>query len=237
MRKLFCFPFAGAGASVFRPWIEPLSDSIEVVSVQLPGREQLLAAPPFTNVHQAISKISTHLAPAVAEAHEIVIFGHSLGAVLAYEFAKTIHADKSCLLMVSGSPAPSRMREQRATGLDDEQFVERVRELAGYSHPALEDPDMRELLLPTLRADVEMHEGYKPISTTALKMPIVGVRGDRDELVSREDVVAWSDATQSVFEYVEVEGGHMYLTETPERLFDLFRQAGNRMLSGKRYAA
>ncbi|WP_338911147.1 thioesterase II family protein [Mycetohabitans rhizoxinica] len=237
MRKLFCFPFAGAGASVFRPWVEPLADSVAVVSVQLPGREQLLAAPPFTNVHEAIPKISTHLAPAVAEAPEIIIFGHSLGAILAYEFARTIPADKPCLLMVSGSPAPSRLREQRATGLSDKQFLERVRELAGYSHPALEDPDMRELLLPTLRADVEMHEGYVPISATALRMPIVGVRGDRDELVSREDVVAWGDVTQSSFEYVEVDGGHMYLTDTTAMLFDLFRQAGNRMSSGNHYAA
>lgn len=237
MRKVFCFPFAGAGASIYRPWVQMLADDSIVVPVQLPGREQLFAEPPFQDVHQAISQLAPQLMPAVAETSEIVIFGHSLGAILAYEFARTLPADKPAVLIVSGSPAPSRSRAQRATGLDDAQFLARVRDFAGYSHPALEDPDMRELLLPTLRADVQMHETYRPVSTELLDMPIIAIRGNRDELVSRDDMTAWGDVTQSSFEYIEQDGGHMYLTESPESLMGAIRRACAQISAGTQYAA
>jgi surfactin synthase thioesterase subunit len=150
-----------------------------------------------------------------------IIFGHSLGAVLAFELAHRLTAgDKIQIdhLVVSGSPGPWTPRQRRATGLDDAGFIEQVREFAGYDHPALNDPDMREMLLPLLRADVEMHENYYPPENRILNVPITSVRGSFDELVSDEEAAQWQRATRLPVQMLQIPGGHMYLTQSPQIL-------------------
>jgi surfactin synthase thioesterase subunit len=161
----------------------------------------------------------------------VVLFGHSMGAVLAYEVARLLSADPEVVmigLIVSGSPSPDRPRQVRASGLSDEDFIERVNDLAGYRHPALDHPEMRDLILPALRADVQMHEEYRPATFPRIDVPVWAVRGVDDALVSSADAQGWSRFTSSTFEYVEVPGSHMYLTEDSglTALGDLTRQLG-----------
>jgi surfactin synthase thioesterase subunit len=124
-------------------------------------------------------------------------------------------------LFVSGSPGPWTQRETRASGLTDEGFLEQVREFAGYRHPALEHPELRGLLLPALRADVEMHENYLAPSDKPLSVPVVSIRGSHDELVSREQAAEWSAASTAEVTQVEIPGDHMYLVASPARLVKL----------------
>ncbi|WP_213781810.1 alpha/beta fold hydrolase [Caballeronia sp. dw_276] len=227
MRKLICFPFAGAGASLFRPWAEALADTLVVTAVQLPGRENRFAEESYTQVEQAIDDLDADLDALLDGATDITLFGHSLGAVLAYELALRIDRaapDLPCRLVVSGSPSPSRPRVQHASGLSDAQFLAQVREFAGYSHPSLDDPEMRELLLPVLRADVEMHEAYSSHDKAPIGMPVIAVRGRDDELVSAAELAAWQAVTTRPLQTLEVDGGHMYLTDHPQPLFGLLRQ-------------
>jgi len=227
MRKLICFPFAGAGASIYTPWVKHLGPTIAVVPVQLPGHEHLFMDAPLTNVDDVTSYLTSNLSilnNEVAEATELVIFGHSLGAILAHAFARTLALDKPCLLVVSGSPAPTRPRLQRSADLSDDEFLSQVRVLSGYDHPALQDAEMRELLLPALRADVKMHEEYDLKPPFQVGMPIVSVRGNRDTLVSREDAMFWHDFTRLSFQYVEVEGDHMYMMKDISSLLEIFGQ-------------
>jgi surfactin synthase thioesterase subunit len=124
-------------------------------------------------------------------------------------------------LFVSGSPGPWRGRTGRASGLDDDEFLARVEEFAGFRHPVFDDPDMCELLLPTLRADVAAHEGYRPRTDTPLDVPITAVRGADDRLVSAAQAAEWTTATSTRFVLAELAGGHMHLLEHPEALLDL----------------
>src|ERR1700750_1830986 len=87
MRNLICFPFAGAGASFFRPWAKAMADSVVITAVQLPGRENRFAEEPYTSVEQAIGSLEPELDALANGTDDILIFGHSLGAVLAYELA------------------------------------------------------------------------------------------------------------------------------------------------------
>ncbi|MEU5717262.1 alpha/beta fold hydrolase [Streptomyces sp. NPDC020403] len=218
---VLCVPFAGAGASVFRPWTPLCEGRFDLAAVQLPGREQRFAEEPYQDVAVAVEGLMPEVLERVAGAGPVVLFGHSLGAVLAYEIAHRLAATDGvdlAALVVSGSPGPWTRRENGASGLDDDQFLERVREFAGYRHEALEDPEMRELLLPSLRADVEMHESYLALSDTPLPVPITSVRGTTDTLVSPEQALEWSKATDKAFDLVEVEGGHMYLVDNTEAL-------------------
>lgn len=213
---VLCVPFAGAGASVFRPWVPLCEDAFELTAVQLPGREQRFAEEPYQDVSVAVAGLLPEVLSRVVGAGPVVLFGHSLGAVLSYELAHRLAVTDGVSLaglVVSGSPGPWTRRENGAAGLPDEEFLVRVKEFAGYRHDALEDPEMRELLLPSLRADVEMHESYVPTSDTPLPAPIVSVRGTTDALVTTEHALEWEAATSSAFRFVEIEGGHMYLTD------------------------
>jgi surfactin synthase thioesterase subunit len=222
--RLVCLPFGGAGASFFRPWSAFAGDRLEVVPVQLPGRERQIDLDPYTDVHEAVTGLLPGLLAEV-EGARVVLFGHSLGAVLAYELAHRLldaPGVELLRLVVSGSPAPGVRRELTATGLaDDDEFLARVKQIAGYEHEAMADPEMRELILPTLRADVEMHESYVPSTEEPLAVPITAVRGADDTLVSADEAAGWAKVTGRDFELVEVPGGHMYLTDSAPALLDL----------------
>ncbi|MEU9304034.1 alpha/beta fold hydrolase [Streptomyces sp. NPDC048269] len=220
--SLMCLPFAGGGAGFYRAWKDLPADAPRVVPVQLPGREELFLDEPFRDAIAAADALAPRLAE-LAEGRPTALFGHSLGAVLAFEIARRLERDPAVELThlyVSGSPGPWTGRARRATGLDDEAFLARVQEFAGYEHDALADPDMRELLLPILRADVEMHESYRPASDEPLRTPITSLRATEDALVTRAEAEEWRQATTGTFRLVEPAGGHMYLTESPLPLID-----------------
>ncbi|WP_030737715.1 thioesterase II family protein [Streptomyces sp. NRRL S-31] len=220
---LVCLPFAGAGASFFRPWSQ-LNDALDVLPLQLPGRERLIDAAPYREVGEATEGLFRDLVTQLGERRRIALFGHSLGAVLAYELAHRVRAAPELELVrlfVSGSPEPGTPRPRRATGLPDDAFLARVSEFAGYSHEALDDPEMRELILPTLRADVALHESYTPSTDLPLDAPVTSVRGTHDTLVGSDDAAGWAKVAGREFEYVEIPGGHMYLTERAPALLRL----------------
>ncbi|GAA1391634.1 alpha/beta fold hydrolase [Kitasatospora putterlickiae] len=215
---LFCLPFAGSGAGFYRAW-SAVPPGLKVVPLQLPGREELFLEDPFTDASKAASVLAPQILELVGEEAPFALFGHSLGAVLAYELARELSGRSGLRhLFVSGSPGPGHGRAQRATGLDDEEFLARVGEFADYRHAAFDDPDLRELLLPLLRADVAMHEDYVPVPGPPLTLPVTSLRGADDRLVSRAQAEEWRTTTRASFTYRELPGGHMYLVDSPETL-------------------
>ncbi len=225
---LLCFPFAGAGPSVFQPWKALAGDRFEILPVTLPGRERRFVEPAYRSVKDAIEGSLAQVLELLAGRTQVAIFGHSMGAVLAFEMARklcSVTSVKVVRLVVSGSPGPMSPREARATGLSDDMFLAQVASFAGYNHPALSNPDMRAMLLPSLRADVELHEGYLPESDQPLPVPVLSIRGVQDDLVTREQAAEWSRATTAAFTALEVEGGHMYLSENPGAVLQAIRTA------------
>ncbi|WSX27309.1 alpha/beta fold hydrolase [Streptomyces sp. NBC_00984] len=219
---LVCLPFAGGGAGFYRAWKELPDHAPRIVPLQLPGREELFVDEPFRDVIDAADALAPSIA-GLTRGGPVALFGHSLGAVLAYELARRLEQDPAVELshlFVSGSPGPWTGRSRRATGLADDEFLGRVQEFAGYEHDALADPDLRELLLPILRADVEMHENYKPVTDELLHTPVTSLRGTEDRLVGREQAAEWQHATSAAFRLVDLAGEHMYLTESPLPLID-----------------
>jgi surfactin synthase thioesterase subunit len=219
---LACLPFAGSGAGFFRAWEKLDLPEFTILPVQLPGREERFLDDPFTEVADAVAELAPAILADAEEGAPIALFGHSLGAVLAYEIARELErlGQNSGLrhLFVSGSPGPHNGRAERATGLADKEFLAGVQRFAGYRHAAFDDPELAEILLPVLRADVEMHENYRATSTEPLSVPITALRGKGDELVSQEQAEQWADVTRGSFEYQELRGGHMYLVDEPEQV-------------------
>ncbi|MDN3028475.1 alpha/beta fold hydrolase [Streptomyces sp. S.PB5] len=220
---MLCVPFAGAGPSFFHPWKDLAGDRRRVVSVELPGRERRIMEEPFRNVVEAAKNTVDDVVAELGPGARTVLFGHSLGAVLAYELvhllsARDVHVER---LVVSGSPGPWTQRERRAAGLPDEEFLARVEEFAGFRHEALDHPEMRELILPVLQADCEMHENYVPSTDDPVSVPITSLRGDSDGLVTAEEGRQWRDATTAEFTYVEFPGDHMYLVDLGREVLDV----------------
>ncbi|WP_219817290.1 thioesterase II family protein, partial [Rathayibacter tritici] len=108
----------------------------------------------------------------------------------------------------------------RASDLDDDAFLREVQRFAGYEHPALAMPELREILLPMLRADVQMHEDYLPDDRRPIRAPILTLRGTDDELVDSAQMEQWAEATTGGLRSVEISGPHMYLVEEPRRVVD-----------------
>lgn len=220
---LLCVPFAGAGPSFFHPWRELAGDRWRVTSVELPGKERRILEEPYRDVTEAAKGSVDDIVADLGEGARTVLFGHSLGAVLAYELvplliARGIRVER---LVVSGSPGPWTQRERRAAGLPDEEFLARVEEFAGFRHEALDHPEMRELILPVLQADCAMHESYVPSTGDPVAVPVCSLRGADDGLVTADEARQWRDATTSdVFTYREFPGDHMYLVDQGREVLD-----------------
>jgi surfactin synthase thioesterase subunit len=221
--SLVCLPFAGSGAGFYRAWAKEGVEGVRVVPLQLPGREERFVEAPYTDVAQAVRELVPQTLRLVGGKGPVALFGHSLGAVLAYEIARELEAQgfsELRHLFVSGSPGPRNGREQQATGLDEDEFLVRVAEFAGYRHDAFDDPELRDLLLPVLRADVAMHESYQLASDRALSIPVTALRGTDDELVSAAQTAQWSGTTRRRFETEEFTGGHMYLVDSAKKVLE-----------------
>jgi surfactin synthase thioesterase subunit len=233
---LICLPFAGGGAGFYRAWSQLPEGCPDILPLQLPGREELFIQEPFHNAVEAGQWLAEQVAEVSGDYDRIALFGHSLGAVLAYETARNLDESgdgRLTHLFVSGSPGPWTGRAERATELDDEEFIAKVEHFAGFRHEALADPDMREILLPPLRADVEMHENYKPVSERRLGVPVTSLRGTEDALVSRDQAAEWDSATDAGFDLVEIPGRHMYLVDDPQPLLaEVVRALGRRRAPG-----
>jgi surfactin synthase thioesterase subunit len=221
---VICLPFAGAGASFFRAWQPLAPESLGLVAVQLGGREERFIDEPRSEVDSAVEDILPTVLEQIGGAGRVALFGHSLGAVLAFELARRLERIGGiplARLFVSGSPGPWSRRESRATGLPDDTFLEQVQRFSGYTHPAFEHPEMRMMLLPVLRADVAMHENYRPSTDRPLPIPVTTLRGKDDELVDAARIAEWADTSAPGFRSAELAGGHMYLTDQAEEVLRL----------------
>ncbi len=211
--RLICFPYAGGGAAVFRNWCNAFSSEIEVCAVQPPGREQRLAEKPFTQFRPYIEAMTNALAPSLAR--PFAFFGHSLGALAAFECARALRsrsADDPIALFVSGCRAPSvPFRDSRTVNLSDESFLDELRRLNGTPREALEHPELMALLLPMLRADFSVYESYEHQPAAPLDCPVHAFGGVDDARVTQTDLAGWRAETSSCFSLRMFPGDHFFL--------------------------
>jgi len=222
--RLLCLPYAGGGASFFKAWHRLDASVVDFVGIQLPGRENLIRQPAATTIADAVAAVLPVVEPELDRPGAVCLFGHSSGAIIAFELARRLDVlvpGRVSRLFVSGSAAPWVGRPGRATGLPDDEFIAAVQDFAGEAHPALAEPSLRSVLLPPLRADVQMHEQYRVPPGTAVQVPITAIRGADDTLISLAAAKEWANATLAGFDYVEMPGEHMYLADQRSRLVEL----------------
>ncbi len=206
---LFCLPHSGAGASVYRDWAPLLAPEIDAVPVQLPGREGRNREPLRRSVFQLAEELIDPLASRAGS--NFALFGHSMGALLAYELAHALseRGQPPRHLFVSGSPAPQLGPVRRDTHLlADPELLTLMVELEGTSPRLLAIPS---LLLPVMRADLEVCETYYHPHELALTVPITALGGQRDPSAPVDGLRAWQHVTAVGFDAEFFPGGHFYL--------------------------
>ncbi|NUQ96488.1 MAG: thioesterase [Streptomyces sp.] len=219
-QRLFVFPHAGAGASAYR--LAPyLPDTVEVCTVQLPGRENRLAEPALTSLDDAVAA----LAPLVADHADLpyAFFGHSMGSLIAFETARRLRALGARLpdhLFLSGMRAPGLPDRAPRHTLPDPELLATA-EFDGV------DPEVRELLLPLLRADLTLCETYTHRAEAPLACPLTVLAGSDDDSVNGRELASWREHTSAGFEllvfpgapHLYVRGAERHLAETIMRTF------------------
>lgn len=221
--NLICFPYAGAGASMFNDWIKS-SELFNIVAVELPGREKKFSVKPYKDVQTAINGLLPEIIESIDKDLPIVLFGHCLGSLLAYECAVSLLKARNIKvkhLIVSGSQGPWNRETRKEKELSDDDFIKNIVENTGYKHPALDIPAMRDLILPTLKADSEMNNSYCPSNEQPLDIPVTTVRGSNDILVSKEMIETWNSISTYSTSNIELEGGHMYITEQTKEILNI----------------
>lgn len=221
--RLFCFPYAGGGATFYRPWIQRLSPDVHVHPIQLPGRETRMREQGFAHVEPLIASLADALGPHLDR--PFALFGHSMGALIAFELARELRrrqAPAPVRLLVSGHRAPQISRT-KATRYDlpEPELLAELRRLGGTPPEVLAHPEIMQLMLPLLRADFAVVETYAYREAPPLDCPITAFGGVDDEDANEAPMDAWRAQTRGTFALHMFPGGHFFLKDTTGAVLDL----------------
>jgi medium-chain acyl-[acyl-carrier-protein] hydrolase len=212
--RLFCFPYAGVGPSLYRPWLAALPGHVEARLIQLPGREGRWRETPLRDVHSIADSLTRALKPHLQM--PFAFYGHSLGSLIAFEVTRRLRAD--------GGPMPVQLflAAHRAAHLpnphpeirhlaDDEFVAELRRRYDGIPQTVLDNPELLELMLPCLRADFHVYETYEYTAEPPLDCPISAFGAEADAYVRTPEVAGWRDQTRARFRMRVVPGNHFFV--------------------------
>ena len=214
--RLFCFHYAGGSAQAFYGWPARLPPSMEIVAIQLPGRGQRLNEPHIRRL-APLSRIVAHeLLPYLDKT--FVFFGHSLGALLCFETARSLRREnrrQPAHLFVSATEAPHRRSSyEQFSSLPKSALVKKLQEFNGVPVEALQNDELLDLMLPTVRADFELCETYEYHQEPPLECPMTIYGGLEDQEAEPGRLAAWSEMTAGTCEIRMFPGGHFYLNSS-----------------------
>lgn len=215
--QAICFAHAGGAASAYHPWSRLLKTALAIRAIQLPGRQERLREAPLSDLQDVLMPVREAIL-SMTDRRPMVLFGHSFGAVLAYETARGLQSAGVPIagLVVSGRAAPHLpKRAPLLAHLGTRELVRRVAEIyGGVPEAILAEPELIDLMGPALKADLSMLERYTATPGEApLTCPLVALAGTEDPFVSAEELDGWAPYTSEAFSRAQARGGHFYLRD------------------------
>ena len=213
--RLFCFPYAGGGALSYRAWSEAVPAQIDIRPIQLPGRENRFNEKPYTEIQPLVHALSAAIRPYLDL--PFAFFGHSMGALLAFELAKKLGAD--------GPAAPHHLFISSRRGpdipgpspplytLSKSKLVDMLKSFGGIPDLILKEPEILDFFLPTLKADLYLSESSPFEKGARIDVPITAFGGLQDLFTSIAELDAWRKHTLQEFRLKIFPGGHFYMRE------------------------
>jgi medium-chain acyl-[acyl-carrier-protein] hydrolase len=224
--RLFCFPFAGIGASFFKPWADQLLPEIEVCAVQLPGRENRIKEPLFSQLTPLLQEMIPALLPEFDR--PFAFFGHSLGALISFELVRQLRRLKHPQpfhLFISARQAPNAPDlHPPIHQLPEAEFFEQVCRFNSIPSVVLQNPQLMKLFVRILRADLAIAETYSYIEDAPLDCSISAFSGLQDEVVLTVSLNAWYEQTDSKFQLHTFPGNHFFIKNKQKEILQVISQ-------------
>ncbi|MFI2674017.1 thioesterase II family protein [Streptomyces albidoflavus] len=220
--RLLCLPHAGGAASAYFALSRELAPHVEVLAVQYPGRQDRRQERPLDSIDALRDGVAAALGP--WRDRPLALFGHSMGAVLAYEVTRVLCDDGAAPplhLFVSGRGAPGQKVERALDELEDRAMVAALGELGGTDPRLLDDEEVLGMVAPAIRSDYRAVRTHRHIAGPPLPCPVTALVGDTDAMAPVESVGAWRAHTSADFQLEVFPGGHFYLAEQLQKLSGL----------------
>lgn len=218
--RLFCFPYAGGGPHIFQKWSQWLPAHVGLHAVHLPGRGTRLQSAPIDRLQPVVTAVVRALRP--LRDLPFVFFGHSMGALLAFETARALRFMGGCepRLLIASACRPPQLVEQREKihDLSDRAFIRKLEELGGTPAEVLQNQELLEFLMPTLRADFAVIDTYRYAPAEPLACPITVVCGSGDPHASSQMMLGWSLQTSNTLSFHELPGDHFFVHTAEDEL-------------------
>ncbi len=223
--RLFCFHPAGGNALFFHNWAKELHPSIEPILIQLPRRGSHLGKPLLTRMDPVISYLSKAILEYCNKPY--YFFGHSLGALIAFELTHALQKNNKPLpycLFASGKSPPHLSSNKSTYHLSDRDFIDAVKQYNGLPPEILNENSLMDLFLPVLRADFEILETYVYQDRAPLFCDLIALGGIDDPIVQPNFIKEWQNYTSKSFNYHLLPGDHFFIKAKQDNVLNIIYQ-------------
>lgn len=220
--RLFCFPYAGGGSSIYRGWSTQLH-GVDVVPALLPGREARVREPALTRSEQLVENLAREIFQYLDR--PFGFFGHSMGAILSFELARRLRSERGVepdYLFISGRRAPQLPeKDPYIHDLPEPQFIAEIEKMNGTPREVLEHAELMQMLIPLLRADFAVCHTYSYVPGAPLRCPITVIGGTQDDTTTPAKLEAWREQTTARCRLHMLDGGHFFIHDQLAQVFPL----------------
>ncbi|SCL34964.1 Surfactin synthase thioesterase subunit [Micromonospora nigra] len=220
--SLLVLPHAGGNAHAYAPWRERLPAGVRLLVGQYPGRGARFTEPLPERMADLVEDIVACLPP---DTDDLVVLGHSMGSLVAYEVTRALTAagrpPRALIASACRAPFLPNPSPVHPDTLDDDQLVAAIKERGGTDDGILDEPELRELVLPSIRADFAIDDAYRCADTTPLDCPVAVIGGDVDPVVPADALGRWADVTRAAVTTHVLPGGHFYFQDQVDDFLSL----------------